>query len=374
MLMKITNFQPLKQSYLLLVFSLLLISSNCYSQLSTALKENHNIGKLKFTSPVRVIFKDSKDNYWFGSDKEGVGLYDGKSFRYFTVKDGLSDNQIRSIQEDSNGNIWLGTTNGVSSYSHESTHLGMINGVSSYDSKKIITHTSPSFIKAHESSQNAWTKSDTDLWFSAGNNAGVYRYDGKILSYLAYPKAKTINHDNVYHTTGFAKGQNRMLWMATYAGIFGYNDNYFTIINDESLKLTKETGKLHIRSILEDSKGNLWIGNNGIGVLLFNGDTTINFSEKMGLVSANSQRNGSSSPAGSLEHIFVITEDSHGNIWFGDRDTGTWKYDGEKIRNYSINDERPTTIYQDSNGDLLFGTAKGSIYNFKGGFFERKYW
>ncbi len=64
---------------------------------------------LKFTSAIRAIFQDSKGNYWIGSHTEGVSLYNGKSFEYFTTKEGLSDNQIRSIQEDKDGKIWLGT-------------------------------------------------------------------------------------------------------------------------------------------------------------------------------------------------------------------------------------------------------------------------
>ena len=43
---------------------------------------------------VRSILEDSKGNYWFGSWKEGVCRFDGKSLTYFTVEDGLSDNTI----------------------------------------------------------------------------------------------------------------------------------------------------------------------------------------------------------------------------------------------------------------------------------------
>ncbi len=52
---------------------------------------------------VRSILEDSKGNYWFGSSHEGVCRFDGESFTYFTVEDGLSNNQIRTIQEDQNG-------------------------------------------------------------------------------------------------------------------------------------------------------------------------------------------------------------------------------------------------------------------------------
>lgn len=62
---------------------------------------------LKFNSGIRAILQDSNGNYWFGSHKEGVGFYNGKIFQYFTTFNGLPNNQIRSIQEDTYGNICL---------------------------------------------------------------------------------------------------------------------------------------------------------------------------------------------------------------------------------------------------------------------------
>lgn len=311
---------------------------------------------LKFTSGIRSVFQDSKGNYWFGSHQEGVSLFNGKSFEYFTTKDGLSNNQIRSIQEDKNGNIWFGTANGVSSY----------------DGKKIINHTKI----ITDSSQSKWIKTNNDLWFNAGNNAGVYRYDGQKLNYLAFPKPKVINFNNTYFVTSFAEGKNNMLWIGTYAGIFGYN-NQFTIINDKTLGLNKETGELHIRSIFEDSKGRLWIGNNGIGVLLIDTGTTINFSENNSLIHPTSSRKGDRSQTGTLEHVFTIEEDNHGNIWFGDRDTGAWKYDGESMTNYTIEKKLKSQmiwhIYEDQNKNLLFAMADGGVYQFNGKSFDKRF-
>ena len=108
---------------------------------------------------------------------------------------------------------------------------------------------------------------------------------------------------------------------------------------------------------MADSKGRIWIGNNGIGVLLFQRDSVINFSDKNGLIHTNSSKNGNTSPIGTLEHVFAIEEDSEGNIWFGDRDSGAWKYDGRTLKNYSISDTRSKpmiwTIYKDKNGNLV---------------------
>lgn len=327
------------------------------------LNSNNEVNaKLKYTSGIRSILHDSKGNYWFGSHQEGVCFFDGKSFTYFTVGDGLSDNQVRTIQEDENGTIWFGTGNGVSSY----------------DGEKIINHTpKSSLIGIEQQIEGEWGIADNDLWFNAGNEAGVYRFDGQKLNYLAFPVQGVNDSFNSYGVTGFSKGEPGNLWIATYAAVFGFDGKSLKIIDDNSLDYFEETEKLHVRSILEDSKGNLWVGNNGIGVLLIKGDTTINFSKQHGLIHFLSPRRGDTSPAGTLEHVFVIEEDSYGNIWFGDRDTGAWKYDGKSMTNYTMDDGLPThhiwEIYQDRNGDLLFAMDYGGVYKFKVNSFEKKY-
>jgi len=310
---------------------------------------------LKFTSGIRAILQDRQGNYWIGSHNEGVCRFDGETFAYFTTQEGLSDNQVRSIQEDANGHLWLGTANGVSHF----------------DGQQFTSY----FPALTSDSQRTWNQTDQDLWFNAGNSQGVYRFDGQEVQFLAFPPLKTINPNNLYAVTGISAGQHNMLWIATYAGVIGYDGETFTVINDETLNLDKEKGVLHVRSILEDSKGRLWIGNNGIGVLLREGNTTINFSEQHQLIHANSPRAGDPSPTGTLEHVFAIEEDAEGNIWFGDRDTGAWKFDGTTMTNYVVNADLPSpmiwTIYNDPHDNLLFGMADRGIYRFNGDSFDK---
>jgi len=349
-----------KLIYLILILTL---SFSCVENRSSEKEKSKsefvnlsNSDTLKFHSGIRAIYQDSKGYYWIGSHQEGVCLFDGKSFQYFTKNDGLPDNQIRSIQEDKNGNIWFGTANGVSSYDGEkiTNHAQIVNG----------------------DSQSEWIKTDNDLWFNAGNNTGVYRYDGQKLNYLAFPIPKNENLNNSYGVTGISKGKDGKVWIATYAALFNFNGKALNVFDKSKLAL-KESEVLHIRSVFADSKGRIWIGNNGIGVLLHNGDSTINFSEKKGLIHANSSGNGDPSPAGTLEHIFTIEEDSHGNIWFGDRDTGAWKYDGESMTNYTIDNKLNTPmiwcIYNDNNNNLLFGMAGGGVYKFNGKSFSKMF-
>ncbi len=348
----------LKLTYLVLILTL---TFSCVEKKSPQKEINKSefvnsskTDSLKFTSGIRSIFQDTKGNYWFGSHNEGVSYYDGKSFNYFNKSGGLSDNQIRSIQEDTNGIIWFGTANGVSSY----------------DGKKITNHTPTT----DDYSQSEWIKTDNDLWFNAGNNAGVYRYDGQKLNYLAFHIPKNENLNNSYGVTGISKGQDGKVWIATYAALFNFDGKTINISDKSQLPL-KKGEELHIRSVLADSKGRIWVGNNGIGVLLIQENSAINFSDKNGLIHTNSSKNGSASPVGTLECVFVIEEDSEGNIWFGDRDTGAWKFDGKTMTNYIIDAKLSTQmiweIYEDNNKNLLFAMENGGVYKFNGKSFDK---
>ena len=351
-----------KLSKLIYLILLLTLNLSCVEKKST----QKEISKSKFVSPsktdslkfisgIRSVFQDSKGNIWFGSHKEGASYYDGKSFQYFTQIEGLADNQIRSIQEDRNGNIWFGTANGVSSY----------NG-------KSFTNYTAKIYNPNVELENT----DGYLWFNAGENSGINLFDGKNIYYLPFPVPKNDNLSNFYGVTDISKGNDGKVWIATYAALFNFDGKEINIINKSNLKL-KDDEKIHIRSVFADSKGRIWIGNNGIGVLLLQGNSTINFPDKNGLIHKNSSKNGNSSPVGTLEHVFAIEEDSEGNIWFGDRDTGAWKFDGKTMTNYTIDDKLSTpmiwSIYNNNNNNLLFGMADGGVYKFNGKSFDKTF-
>ena len=319
--------------------------------------------RLKYTTGIRAILEDSKGNFWFGSHQEGVCKFDGEKFTYFTKEDGLSHNQVRTIMEDSKGTIWF--------------ECGQ--GISSYDGQNITTL----FFKDYTLKDN-WKKGDHDLWFKGDEESGfndlegafgVYRYDGISFTYLRFPLTARIGERFYYAvSTPAVKGRSGNVWFGTYGAVFGFDGTSFATITDETLWHNEETGYLHVRSLFEDSKGNLWIGNNGIGVLLNDGNTTINFSERQGLVSESSTHNGGMSPPGTLEHVFSIGEDNVGNMWFGDRDTGAWKFDGETMKNYTMKDGSTVPhiwqIYKDKKEELWFALADGSVCKFNGESFD----
>lgn len=316
---------------------------------------------LLFKSGIRAILHDRKGNYWIGSDNEGVCLYSLDSFRYFTVQDGLSSNQILSIQEDETGVVWFETNKGVCYYDGNRVlklqgdigHSGIIN--ESIELKP-------------------WSTEYDDLWFSAQNRGELLRIakgtPSRVKSPIKIPfNANPINFD----ISCFSKSKKGGLWIGYYSGATFYNGKELRILNDSSMGYNGESMYMHVRSIFEDSKGRVWIGNNGIGVQLFIEDSVSHFSSELKLVKGSPF--GTKSPSGTLMHVFSITEDKHGNIWFGDRDTGVWRFDGTEMQHFDLDTKLTTqhiwAIHEDRMGNLLFASADRGIYKFNGRSFDR---
>jgi len=64
---------------------------------------------------VQAINSDTKGKLYFGT-KNGLSIYDGKTFATYRVENGLGSNNILTIAIDKNNVVWLGTDNGVTCY------------------------------------------------------------------------------------------------------------------------------------------------------------------------------------------------------------------------------------------------------------------
>jgi ligand-binding sensor domain-containing protein len=350
---------------------LIAVTISCSNQ-SQSTKENQIVHskidttKLKYMTGVRSILEDSKGNIWFGSYNEGVCLLHNGELQYFTTENGLSDNQIRNIYEDKNGIIWF--------------ECGI--GLSTYDGQKMTIYKVRNY-----NSKNEWKLMNSDLWFKGDETVGynklegypgVYQHDGKNLFYRTFPVKVKSGLENAYSiSTNFVRSKNGAVWFGTYGALIGYNGKQFKMFNNDSLGLNGTTEYLHIRCIMEDSKGNLWIGNNsggstigGIGVLKYDGKEFIHFTKQHQLRKEDTKGN-------SLDRVFSIGEDASGNIWFGTVESGVWRYDGNSVKNFTKKDgldgDLIWIIYKSKSGELWFGGGPNGVYRFTGKSFERKY-
>ena len=62
----------------------------------------------------RGLFEDSMHRIWVATNDNGVVIIDGNTQYHFTKEDGLPSNSIRTFAEDTDNNIFIGTTSGIS--------------------------------------------------------------------------------------------------------------------------------------------------------------------------------------------------------------------------------------------------------------------
>ena len=308
---------------------------------------------LRFESGVRSLFEDSRDRIWVGTHNEGVALIEGSNITYFDEESGLSDLQIRSIKEDEHGNIWFEGARGLSRY----------------DGWRMTIPADRNYDSPH-----SWSVGDGDLWFKGDAPSGhtlderfpgAYQFDGRNLSYRAFPVVPEAGESSYFSvTTPVVRGKREVLWFGTYGAAIGYGPDGFDVIDNSRLGLTETTGFLHIRSVFEDSQGVLWIGNNGIGLLKYDGLSVTHFS---------SQTQGL---AEGLDRVFSIGEDRWGNLWFGTRDQGAYRYDGASLTHFAeaqgLESRQIWTIHRSKSGELWLGGANPSgVFRHDGARFER---
>ena len=130
---------------------------------------------------------------------------------------------------------------------------------------------------------------------------------------------------------------------------FAYTQQY----NFKRYSIEEGLPRSGVYSMLEDSKGFLWIATEGGGVSVFDGEnfTTYTIGDGLG-----------------HNIIRCVFEDDQGNLWFGTQGKGVTKFDGQNFTNYNVNSGLSNNIVrsigQDNQGNIWFGTFGGGVCKF----------
>lgn len=128
-------------------------------------------------APTRItcILEGSDGKIWFGRDGDGLFLFDPKetgaprTFKHYTVQDGLPDNSVSGLMEDSKGRLWIGTNfSGVSLFEPSA--------VAEKGTKAFTNFTKDGVIQGVEAGA-FYEDRNGHIWFAAEHH-GVLRYDG----------------------------------------------------------------------------------------------------------------------------------------------------------------------------------------------------
>ena len=102
------------------VYGLLRIDLKAYSKGELKYRKYTDGVHMPESERITCVLEADNGDLWIGSN--GAGIYravnnnDDYTFSSYTVSDGLISNNVRGIQEDWYGNIWITTVNGLSRY------------------------------------------------------------------------------------------------------------------------------------------------------------------------------------------------------------------------------------------------------------------
>ncbi|MDP2041894.1 MAG: two-component regulator propeller domain-containing protein [Algoriphagus sp.] len=63
---------------------------------------------------LKILTEDADKGIWIATADGGLSFFDGKKFTNLSIKQGLADNAVLSLAKDRQGNLWIGTGNGLS--------------------------------------------------------------------------------------------------------------------------------------------------------------------------------------------------------------------------------------------------------------------
>jgi len=198
---------------------------------------------------INTIFQDSKGFIWFGTN-DGLNRYDGYEFKIykndFFDENSLTDNIVTSILEDNSNNLWIGTGSGLSK-------LNLLKNKFEQETlpEKLINTLSDKFITSLEQDLN------NDLWI--GTRSGLYILSTKTNEFIDFTKSDLpISELASKNITSLKKDPDGKIWV----GIYGEQIYSFDPINDKLQKIVFSPDKnlYYVTSILNVSSEQMLVG------------------------------------------------------------------------------------------------------------------
>jgi ligand-binding sensor domain-containing protein/serine phosphatase RsbU (regulator of sigma subunit) len=288
-----------------------------------------NADTLLNNAKIFTIYADKSDNIWFGTMEDGVIRYtpESKKFTYFDTSQGLHNNFVRSINEDIQGNIYVGTILGINRINRS----GIIQKVN------IPREENVGFLSILPDNKN-------NLWMAT--NEGVYKYNG--FAFRQYKDKNGLASNKLLSAMQDREGN---FWFGT----DGFGVSKFAGEAFVSYSVQDSLPGDYITAIFQDSKKNVWLGIKGFGVIRFQNGKYLQYK-----LNANDRAHSLSD-----NWVQTISEDNNGNIFFGTQE-GLSIYDGTSFHNLSSKDGLPDniiySIIRDKDGLMWIGTINGLCY------------
>lgn len=303
---------------------------------------------------VTCLFEDHNGVFYVGTEGGGLYAFDRKTkkfkllYHYNTIKNHLISPVIRALNEDKEGNLWVGTEHGIT--------------VISKNRKTFIDykHTKNPSSLSIDAIRTIFVDSEGEVWIGTAFG-GLNRFDKKTKSFIHF-KNKTNDLNSLLgdFVPGICEAKDGKLWIATNLGIsvldkknFAFTNYQNDVFDNNSLL---DNG---LNAIFTDEKENIWVGSiAGLSIKEARTSKFTNFS-----YNPNKPKS-----LGSRE-VFSIYQDSKNRVWLGlrngvdlfDRESGTFKHYNTQLNGLPCT---VTSIFEDRYKKFWLGTFEQSLLSF----------
>jgi ligand-binding sensor domain-containing protein len=296
---------------------------------------------------IRAIEGDKEGNIWIGTLIGGLNRFDIKEEKFYHYKkesgnnySSPNDNNVWSLCIGKDNFIWIGTNKGLNKYDPVTKKFSYY----VHDEKDVLS-LSENTVRAifQDSKGNIW----------AGTEGGLNKFDrstGKFKRYVKGSGSTSISDNTVWK---ILEDDNGYLWLATNDGLnrFDPYTGTFRVFRKDPAN-PKTISHNGIRTIFIDKKRNLWAGTqNGLNRYDEQTETFVRYDEANGLPNA---------------FIYGILEDDGGNLWLStNKGLCCFNYEVGHIRNFDIYDGlqdyefNTNACYKSASGEMYFAGPGG---------------
>ena len=299
--------------------------------------DNYSINQGLSEQKVYTLLQDSKDYIWLGT-ANGLSRFDGNKFENFTSRDSLATGGVKCIIEDSLGFIWFGHLNG---------------GISRYDGRKFERIAIDSLTIAGDITGIAQIKDK--IWFTSQYSGAVQSdFPVKNIKHIKVKqfKGKDGLSDQVF---GAAVTRDRSFICIADVGLRRYNAEEKKF---EIYRMPHMTTYFQSTCLKEDKEGNIWFGTYNGGIYKY--------------IMAESRMEVIDLPKAGVPTNWVscLTEDSKGRMWVGTWGAGIAVFDhGNLLKFDTANGLKAVKIFdiiEDVEGNILIADQNNGLTIFKG--------
>lgn len=272
-------------------------------------------------------------------------------FQQWNIEDGLSNQVVRNVAQDSRGFLWMATEQGLNRFDGQTfTHYLNVPGDTNTISHNLL------FGLAIDQDDQIWV----------GSELGLNRYDLEMDQWVSfqYDAVDPYSLSDNYVRTVFVDSHNRV-WVGTQNGLNLYDrksNRFQRIIDDREFSDEfdrKSFSYNRINNVYEDKSGKIWVATDGGGVRIYEPSKYDQFTPFYVRDTLTSR----------TRIVRKIMQDKAGDFWFG-TDAGLARYseDGGFKHFFaphaspdSLSDQYVWDMLEGPDGNLWVSTYRGGI-------------